>query len=88
MVSGPGDWGTQSQLILSRSIVPERRLRVVPLGEAIPRRLSVLRGEVVPEDAGGCCPAERAVGSVVIVEVDERVVGGARVRRSEVQGRM
>jgi hypothetical protein len=31
----------------------------------------VLRGEVVPEGAGGCCPAERAVGSVPIVEMHE-----------------
>ena len=36
--------------------------------------LVVLFGEVVLEDAGGGCPAERSVGSVVIVEVDEPVV--------------
>ena len=34
----------------------------------------MLFGEVVLEDAGGGCPAERSVGSVVIVEVDEPVV--------------
>lgn len=33
--------------------------------------LAVLRGEVVPDDADGGGPAERSVGSVVIVEVDE-----------------
>ena len=38
------------------------------------RLLVVLFGEVVLEDAGGGCPAERSVGSVVIVEVDEPVV--------------
>ncbi len=37
--------------------------------------LVVHRGEVVPDDAGGCLPSERPVGSVVIVEVDEPVVG-------------
>ncbi len=37
--------------------------------------LGVHRGEVVPDDAGGCLPSERPVGSVVIVEVDEPVVG-------------
>ena len=41
------------------------------------RRLVVLFGEVVLEDAGGGCPSERSVGSVVIVEVDEPVVGGS-----------
>jgi NADPH:quinone reductase-like Zn-dependent oxidoreductase len=40
------------------------------------RSLGVHRGEVVPEDAGGGCPAERPVGSVVIVEVEEAAVGG------------
>ena len=35
------------------------------------RALGVRGGEVVLEDAGGCGPAERAVGSVVIVEVDD-----------------
>ena len=39
--------------------------------------LGVLFGEVVLEDAGGGCPSERSVGSVVIVEVDEPVVGGS-----------
>ena len=39
--------------------------------------LAVLFGEVVLEDAGGGCPSERSVGSVVIVEVDEPVVGGS-----------
>lgn len=42
------------------------------------RRLGVLRGEVVPEggEGGGWCgPVECAVGSVVIVEVDELGVG-------------
>ena len=39
------------------------------------RALVVLFGEVVLEDAGGCCPSERSVFSVVIVEVDEPVVG-------------
>ncbi len=38
-------------------------------------RLDVHRGGVVPDDVGGCCPVERSVGSVVIVEVDEPVVG-------------
>ncbi len=33
--------------------------------------LAVLFGEVVLDDAGGGCPSERSVGSVVIVEVDE-----------------
>ena len=41
------------------------------------RRLAVLRGEVVLEDAGGGCPAERSVGSVMIVEVDEAAVAVA-----------
>ena len=41
------------------------------------RTLGVLFGEVVLEDAGGGCPSERSVGSVVIVEVDEPVVGGS-----------
>ena len=40
-------------------------------------RLDVLRGEVVLEDAGGGCPAERSVGSVMIVEVDEAAVAVA-----------
>ena len=39
------------------------------------RLLDVRRGEVVPDDACGGCPAERSMGSVVIVEVDESVVG-------------
>ena len=39
--------------------------------------LVVLRGEVVLEDAGGVCPAERSVGSVMIVEVDEAAVAVA-----------
>ena len=39
--------------------------------------LVVLRGEVVLEDAGGGCPAERSVGSVMIVEVDEAAVAVA-----------
>ncbi len=38
--------------------------------------LAVLCGEVVLDGAGGCRPAECAVGSVVIVEVDEAVVAG------------
>ena len=38
------------------------------------RRLAVVFGEVVPDDVGGCGPVERAVCSVVIVEVDEAVV--------------
>ena len=38
-------------------------------------RLVVLFGEVVLEDAGQCCPSERSVVWVVIVEVDEPVVG-------------
>ncbi len=50
-------------------------------------RLVVLFGEVVPDDAGGGGPSECSVGSVVIVEVDESVVGvGSLV--SEAQGRM
>ncbi len=36
--------------------------------------LGVVFGEVVPDDVGGCGPVERAVCSVVIVEVDEAVV--------------
>ena len=32
-------------------------------------------GEVVPDGAGGCLPVERAVGSVVIVVVEESSVG-------------
>jgi len=42
-------------------------------------RLGVFRGEVVPDGGEGGCwcgPFESAVGSVVIVEVDERVVAG------------
>ena len=39
------------------------------------RLLDVLFGEVVLDDAGGGCPAECSVGSVVIVEVDEPVIG-------------
>jgi hypothetical protein len=35
------------------------------------RELGVLFGEVVLDEAGGGCPSERSVGSVVIVEVDE-----------------
>ena len=35
----------------------------------------VVGGEVVLEGAGGGCPAERSVGSVMIVEVDEPGVG-------------
>ena len=49
-------------------------------GDAVTRQyisLGVLFGEVVLEDAGGGCPSERSVGSVVIVEVDEPVVGGS-----------
>jgi len=37
--------------------------------------LAVLRGEVVPEGGDGCGPSEGAVGSVVIVEVDEPGIG-------------
>ena len=37
--------------------------------------LGVHRWEVVLEGAGGCLPSERPVGPVVIVEVDEAVVG-------------
>lgn len=37
--------------------------------------LGVLFGEVVLDDADGGGPSERSVGSVVIVEVDEPVVG-------------
>ena len=37
--------------------------------------LGVLFGEVVPGDGDGCGPSECSVGSVVIVEVDEPVVG-------------
>jgi SAM-dependent methyltransferase len=51
----------------------------IEFGRRAARRLGVFRGEVVPEGGeggGGCGPAEGAVGSVVIVEVDERVVGG------------
>ena len=37
------------------------------------------RGEVVPEGGGGCGPAERSVGSVVIEEVNEVPVGAIGV---------
>ena len=43
------------------------------------QRLSVLCEDVVLEGREGgcwCCPSESAVGSVLIVEVDERVVAG------------
>lgn len=44
------------------------------------RVLDVLSGEVVPGELAkggdGCLPVERAVGAMVIVEVDEAVVGG------------
>ena len=39
------------------------------------RSLGVLFGEVVLEDAVGGCPSGRSVVSVVIVEVDEPLVG-------------
>lgn len=41
------------------------------LAAAVGRELVVLFGEVLLDDAGGGCPSERSVGSVVIVEVDE-----------------
>ncbi len=49
----------------------------VSWGPSRGRGLAVLGGEVVPEGAGGCCPSERPVGSMVIVEVDEAGVAGA-----------
>ena len=42
--------------------------------------LGVLFGEVVLEDVGWGGPSERSVGSVVIVEVDEPVVGPGALR--------
>ena len=51
------------------------------LGEVAGVWLVVVRGEVVLGESGegvdGCGPVECAVGSVVIVEVDEAVVGGS-----------
>jgi len=49
------------------------------IGWELARPLGVLGGEVVPVEAGedgdGCVPSESAVGTMVIVEVHESVVG-------------
>jgi hypothetical protein len=54
----------------------QRCVRTVILGIDAALVLGVLGGEVVPDDAGGGCPSECAVGSVVIVEVHEAAVSG------------
>ena len=66
--------GGISTIVYGREAV---RGGLLPRGSGLPLSLGVLFGEVVLEDAGGGCPSERSVGSVVIVEVDEPVVGGS-----------
>jgi transposase len=62
------------------SVVAAQIIAHIDFCDAAIERLGVLRGEVVPEDAGGCGPSEAAVGSVVIVEVDEVFVRGCALR--------
>lgn len=55
--------------------LPSAMTRPPCLRVCVTLRLGVLFGEVVLEGADWGCPFERSVGSVVIVEVDEPVVG-------------
>ncbi|HVL81863.1 MAG TPA: pyridoxamine 5'-phosphate oxidase family protein, partial [Actinomycetota bacterium] len=61
------------------AVIVEGETHPARADEETARRLAVLSGDVVPEALAecvhGCVPAERAVGPVVIVEVQEPAIG-------------